>query len=95
MRALIWSFRLLVFLAFFAFAAKNTEPVTLRLFFGASWQVPLIMLIFGFFAAGALLGVFAMTAPLAAQWKKRRQLAEEVSRQPGERPVVQPPSAEA
>jgi lipopolysaccharide assembly protein A len=94
MRALIWSFRLLVFLAFFAFAAKNTEPVTLRLFFGGSWQVPLIILVFGFFAAGALLGVLAMTAPFATQWREKRQLAGKVSRQSVERPLVQPPSAE-
>ena len=76
MRALIWSFRLLVFLLFFAFAAKNTEPVTLRLFFGASWQVPLIVLLFGFFAVGALFGILAMTAPYVRQWREKRRLVQ-------------------
>lgn len=41
------------------FALKNTEPVTLRFFFGESWQVPLVLLLLIFFAFGAVLGVLA------------------------------------
>ena len=95
MRALIWSFRLLVFLVLFAFAAKNTEPVTLRFFFGTSWQVPLVMLLFGFFAVGVLFGILAMMAPYANQWREKRRLARKVSRTAVEPAIVQPPSAEA
>jgi uncharacterized integral membrane protein len=89
MRALIWSLRLLVFLVFFAFAAKNTEPVTLRFFLGTSWQVPLIVLLFGFFAAGALFGILAMTAPYVRQWREKRRLAS--NQCPENPPPVMPP----
>lgn len=94
MRALIWSLRLLVFLVLFAFAAKNTEPVTLRFFFGTSWQIPLIVLLFGFFAVGVLFGILAMTAPYARQWREKRRLARKVRRNDAELSVIQPPSAE-
>lgn len=73
MRALIWSIRLLVFLVFFAFVAKNMEPVSLKFFFGISWKIPLAILLFGFFATGALIGVVAMIAPL---WRQRRALGK-------------------
>lgn len=75
MRALIWSVRLLVFLVLFAFAAKNTDPVSLRLFFGQSVQFPLIVLLVFFFAFGALCGVFAMMFPYLHQWREKRRCA--------------------
>jgi lipopolysaccharide assembly protein A len=71
MRALLWSVRLAVFLVLFAFAAKNTEPVVLKFFFGISWQVPLIMLLFGFLAVGVLLGMLGMMFPM---WRQRSVL---------------------
>lgn len=92
MRALIWSLRLLVFLVLFAFAAKNTEPVTLRFFLGTSWQVPLIVLLFAFFAIGALVGVLAMTAPYVRQWREKRRLASIQHAPPS--PVMPPLDAE-
>ena len=95
MRALIWSFRLLVFLVFFAFAAKNTDPVMLRFFFGITWQVPLIALLFGFFAIGALFGILAMTAPYVRQWRSKRRLVKKVASVQAQPTVVQPPAAEA
>lgn len=95
MRALIWSFRLLVFLMFFAFAAKNTDPVTLRFFFGVTWQLPLIVLLFGFFVMGALFGVLAMTAPYVRQWRAKRRLALKVSSVQSPSVAVQPPAADA
>ena len=65
MRALIWSLRILVFLVLFAFAVKNTDTVAVRLFFGAAWQVPLIIALFIFFLAGALAGtaLFGLVYP--------------------------------
>ena len=94
MRALIWSLRLLLFLVLFSFAAKNTEPVSLRFFFGISWQPPLIVLLFGFFALGAVSGVLAMTAPYVRQWREKRRLVRKVADTPATSVPVQPPSAE-
>jgi uncharacterized integral membrane protein len=94
MRALVWSFRLILFLLLFAFAAKNTEPVTLRLFFATSWQVPLVVLLVVFFAAGALFGVLAMTAPYVRQWRAKRRLLKDAVK-PAVPAVVEPPRSES
>jgi uncharacterized integral membrane protein len=80
MRPLVWSFRLFLFLVLFYFASKNTDPVTLRLFFSTTWQVPLIVLLVAFFAAGTLVGVLAMTFPFFRQWNARRRLARQAGR---------------
>lgn len=94
MRALIWTFRLLIFLVLFAFAAKNTEPVTLRFFFGLHWQTPIIVLVLAAFALGALFGVLAMTPSWIRQWRAKRRLSEKIA-SPAERSPRQPPEAGA
>lgn len=71
MRALIWSLRILVFLVLFAFAVKNTDTVAVRLFFGAAWQVPLIVALFIFFLAGVLAALLAVAGPVV---RMRREL---------------------
>lgn len=93
MRLLVWIVRLFLFLVLFAFAAKNTDPVVLRLFFATTWQVPLIVLLFVFFAAGALFGVLAMTAPYVRQWRAKRRLIRQVGK-PLPAPVIEPPRVE-
>jgi len=72
MRALIWGLRVLVFLFLFAFAAKNTELVNVRFLFETSWQLPLVVLLFAFFAAGALLALLAVSGTML---RLRRELA--------------------
>jgi len=59
MRVITWAILVALFLILLAFAAKNTGPVTLRWYFDLAWQAPLILLLFGFFATGALLGLAA------------------------------------
>lgn len=72
MRALVWALRALVFLLLFAFAARNTEPVNLRLFFDLNWQVPLVVLLLGFFVAGGILGMLAVSGVI---YRLRREIA--------------------
>jgi putative membrane protein len=72
MRVLVWSLKALVFLVFFAFAAKNTEPVSLNLFFGVVWQMPLILLLLAFLAAGVTLALLAVAGVFLRQ---RRELS--------------------
>jgi putative membrane protein len=71
-RALTWAVRLLVFVLLLAFAAKNVEPVTLRFYFDLALQAPLVLVLFGFFAAGALFGILAL---LSAMLRQRREIA--------------------
>lgn len=93
MRILTWTVRLAIFIVLLAFAAMNTEPVSLRLFFDAVWRVPLIALLLAFFAAGAVAGLAALLGTLLRQ---RRELAR-LRRESGARkesvpaPVPPPP----
>ncbi len=74
MRILTWAIRLALFILLLAFAAKNTDPVTLRFFFDSAWQAPLVTLLLAFFAAGALLGLTAAAAMLLRQRRELQRL---------------------
>jgi lipopolysaccharide assembly protein A len=82
MRIITWALRLIVFLLLVAFAAKNVEPVKLRFYFDLEWQAPLVVVLFGVFAVGALFGIVALVGTLLRQrreisaLKKRTSLAE-------------------
>src|SRR3970040_1925758 len=69
MRILTWTIRIALFILLLAFAARNTESVTLRFYFDLAWQAPLVVLLLAFFAAGAgggLNGVRVLVAARAA-----------------------------
>lgn len=72
MRYLTWVIRAAVFLLLVAFAAKNVEPVTLRFYFDFALQAPLVLVLLGFFAAGALFGVLAL---LTTVMRQRREIS--------------------
>src|SRR3970040_123513 len=102
MRVVTWAIRLILFIVLLAFAAKNTDPVTLRFFLDTGAQMPLVLVLFGFFAAGAALGVAAVLGTVLRQRREILRLKRE-SRQkvgaaapaevdPGSRAV--PPAAE-
>ncbi|MGA7984149.1 MAG: LapA family protein [Burkholderiales bacterium] len=78
MRIVTWTLRLIIFLFLLAFAAKNIAPVTLNFYFDRSWQAPLVVVLFGFFAAGALFGVMAMVSALLGQRREIQRLRREV-----------------
>ncbi|RJX33332.1 MAG: LapA family protein [Oxalobacter sp.] len=66
-------FAIFLFLLFFGFALKNAHEVTLRLFFGNEWRMPLALLLLAFFLMGAFLGVLAVTPTII---RKRRELTK-------------------
>jgi putative membrane protein len=72
MRIVTWAIRLVVFLLLAAFAAKNVDPVSLRFYFDLAWTAPLIVVLLGFFAAGALFGVLAL---LGTVLRQRREIS--------------------
>ena len=74
---LSWLLRALLFLAIFAFALMNTDPVTLRFFLGQTWETPMIVALLLFFASGAALGVLACLARLARQRREILNLKRE------------------
>ena len=77
MRVLTWVIRLAIFLFLLAFAARNTDPVTLRFYFDLAWQMPLVALLVAFFVAGALLGVAAALGVLIRQRREIGRLERE------------------
>jgi len=93
MRALAWTLRIILFLALFLFALKNTDSVSLRLYFDQVWQAPLILVLLVFFAAGAAMGVLATLATVFRQRREIGRLRRELgSRSRGDDP--QPPVAD-
>ena len=87
MRLVTWTFRLVVFLLLAAFAAKNVEPITLRFYFDLAVTGPLILILLGFFAAGARFGVLALVGTVLRQ---RREISQ-LKRDREAPPVVPPP----
>ena len=85
MRVLTWTLRLLVFVLLLAFAAKNVQPVTLRFYFDLALQAPLIVVLFGSFAAGALFGILALLGTLLRQRRENSTLRR---RLPPEEPAL-------
>ena len=96
MRVLTWAIRIALFVVLLAFAAKNTEPVTLRFYFDLVWQAPLVALLLAFFAAGAALGLMAMIGTYLAQRREITRLRRNGSsgKEPDTAAVSQPPAAE-
>jgi lipopolysaccharide assembly protein A len=89
MRFVTWTIRIALFLFLVALAARNTDPVTLRFYFDLALHAPLIVVLFGAFAAGALFGILAL---LATVLRQRRQIALLRKKIPPEEPA-QPPAA--
>ena len=87
MRIVAWAIRLIVFVLLVAFAAKNVEPVTLRFYFALALQAPLVVLLFAFFAAGALFGIAALLGTL---FRQRREISALRRRASGAEPAKPP-----
>lgn len=89
MRIVTWTVRLVIFLFLLAFAAKNVAPVTLNFYFDLRWQAPLVVVVFGFFAAGAVFGVIAMLMALLRQRREIGRLRREARVQAKEKHATQ------
>ncbi len=90
MRIVTWTIRLVLFLLLIALAAKNIEPVTLRFYFDLALQAPLIVMLFGAFAAGAAFGVLAL---LTSVLRQRREISilRKQQKIPADSPPAVPP----
>jgi uncharacterized integral membrane protein len=84
-----------LFVVFFGFALKNTQEVALRFFWDYEIRGPLVLLVLGFFAAGAIAGVLAMT-PMVFRYhrdlsKHKKTVQSMQSQADGQRARIQPP----
>ncbi len=89
MRILAWTIRLVLLLLLIVLAARNVEPVTLRFYFDLALQAPLIVLLFGAFALGALFGILALVTTLLRQRREISALKKKMF--PLEPPPPPPP----
>lgn len=71
MRYLIRGLWIVVFVLLLGFAVKNSDTVTVRFFFASAWQLPLVIVMFLFFLAGA---AFALVGVLATAMRQRREI---------------------
>ena len=72
MRHLVWILKLALFVLVLAFAIQNTEPVTVRYYFGGEWQGPLVLVLLVAFCVGVAVG---LSAGLAQILRQRREIA--------------------
>ncbi|MBP6096203.1 MAG: DUF1049 domain-containing protein [Methyloversatilis sp.] len=59
MAVLSWLLRIVVFLLLLGLAARNSDFVTVRWFFGNEWRIELSALLLLLFCLGAMLGALA------------------------------------
>ena len=71
MKALIWILRIIVFIALFGLAVKNSATVDLRFYFDRHLEAPLSLVVLGVSALGVATGVSAAVTTLLRQ---RREL---------------------
>ena len=71
MKLLLRVLAVILFIIFFGFALENTQEVELHFFLGYEIRGPLVLVLLGFFAIGAILGVLAMTPTV---FRHRRDL---------------------
>jgi putative membrane protein len=72
MQYLAWFLKLALFVLVLAFAVKNTDPVTVRYYFGGEWRAPLVFVLLVAFCAGIAMGLFASLTQFIRQ---RREIA--------------------
>ena len=70
----MWLLNAALFFVLFAFALNNQDSITLNLFFGRSWQAPLVVVLLLTLLVGVFLGVIVML-PLWLRAKRARSLA--------------------
>jgi lipopolysaccharide assembly protein A len=76
MKALIWFFRFVVFIALFGLAIKNSATVDLRFYFNQHLDAPLSLVVLGVFAMGVAVGISAVFATLLQQRRELNRLRQ-------------------
>lgn len=74
MKVLVWLLRVIVFIAIFGLAVKNSGPVDLRFYLDGAWQAPLSVVILVAFAGGAAIGLTAAVVMIVRQQREIRRL---------------------
>ena len=70
--------KVVLFLLLLAFAALNSDSVTLRYFLGLAWQAPLSLVILAAFAVGLLTGLLGCSWRLLRNQRELRALHRQI-----------------
>jgi lipopolysaccharide assembly protein A len=81
-------FWVLVLLVLTFFALKNSDPITLKGFFGYVWNAPLVLVLLVFFASGVVLGLLASVGTVFRLKREVSKLKTEIKK----RTVAEPTS---
>jgi uncharacterized integral membrane protein len=86
----------ILFAVFFGFALKNTQEVALRFFWDYEIRGPLVLMVLGFFAAGAVAAVLALIPTLFRyhrELSKHKKTVQAMQNQSEEQQLarIQPP----
>ena len=92
MRILYLLLKIVLFLLLLGFAAKNTDVVAVRYFFGYEWQAPLVFVLLVFFALGIAIGLVTSLSMVVAQ---RREIAGLKREMRNRVRAVTPPAADS
>ncbi|MCF8198990.1 MAG: LapA family protein [Sulfuritalea sp.] len=74
LKFLVWLLRIVVFIALFGLAIKNSGPMELRFFLDQAWTAPISVVILVVFAIGVVVG---LTAALSVFLKPKRNTDRE------------------
>ncbi len=88
MRYVTAALRWFLFLVFFLFALKNHELVSLRFYFDLEWKLPLVLLLFVFFLAGAVIGLLALLPRIMRQRREVNAVLAELKALRGQDAVM-------
>lgn len=56
LKLIVWVLRVLIFIALFGLAIKNSGPIELRFFFDQSWIAPVSLVVLIVFSVGVAIG---------------------------------------
>ena len=92
MQIVRWIVGSAVFLALLFLSLQNADPVTLRFFQIASWQAPLVFVVFVTFVAGVAIGLAAGALRNARLKRQVRRMRREAAPPAPSRPPSAPPT---
>lgn len=93
MRYLIRLLEVVILLILIAVTVQNSSVVEFKLFFGHSWQAPLILFLLIFFVAGAVIGLLATFTYTLRMRRELSQLKKELRTRQTARTVSDPSDA--
>lgn len=86
MKYVAWLLKAVIFFVLFAFALNNQDAVDLHLFFGSTWQAPLVLVVLSSF----VLGLFAGIAVMLPLWWTARRRAQAPTKTPTPKTTLPP-----